>query len=86
MEKWFNGSKFWLFGNQLQLLPKRYEYVHSCVNECYLFSRGVSLRANLYLVSVAIPYTNTIQIRLQIHSFSLTSGFQSNSRNIRKSS
>lgn len=23
MEKWFNGSKFWLFGNQLQLLPKR---------------------------------------------------------------
>ncbi|CAG9820417.1 unnamed protein product [Phaedon cochleariae] len=23
MEKWFNGSKLWLLGNQLQLLPKR---------------------------------------------------------------
>ncbi|KAG5899144.1 hypothetical protein JTB14_027337 [Gonioctena quinquepunctata] len=23
MEKWFNGSKLWLFGNQLQLVPKR---------------------------------------------------------------
>ncbi|XP_023011715.1 cyclin-dependent kinase-like 1 isoform X1 [Leptinotarsa decemlineata] len=23
MEKWFNGSKLWLFGNQVQLLPKR---------------------------------------------------------------
>nr|XP_022902335.1 cyclin-dependent kinase-like 4 isoform X2 [Onthophagus taurus] len=23
MEKWFSGSKLWLFGNQLQLLPKR---------------------------------------------------------------
>lgn len=26
MEKWFNGSKLWLLGNQLQLLPKRYHF------------------------------------------------------------
>lgn len=27
MEKWFSGTKLWLFGNQVQLLSKRYIFV-----------------------------------------------------------